>query len=126
MFIKYPYKIHIYKVKPWCIYFKYEDKYYMVHTSSDGYEEDTTLYEKEINEKGNYKLKEIKCKYGGFDYDKYINNPYKFINKNEFIYNLTKRGLCYSIYSRSVKKREEKIIMLMRKINELQDKIKKL
>lgn len=126
MFIKYPYKINIYKVKPWCIYFKYEDKYYMLHTSSDGYESCTTLYEKKINEKGNYKLIGIKSVYGGFNYIKYINNPYKFINKNEFIYHLTKRDLCYSIYSRSVKKREEKIKMLRQQINELQNKINNL
>lgn len=55
MFIKYPHKIHIYKVKPWCIYFKYEDKHYMVHTSS-----------------------------------------------------ITKRGLCYSMYSNCLHKRNEK------------------
>lgn len=126
MFIKYPYKIHIYKVKPWCIYFKYEDKHYMIHTSSDECGSYTTLYEKEINEKGNYKLKEIKWSYGGFDYVKYINNPYKFINKNEFIYNLTKRGLCYSIYSNFLHKRNEKIKTLRQQINELQDKINKL
>lgn len=126
MFFKYPERVQIYKVKPWCIYFKYNGEYYMVHTSDDGYESFTTLYKRNLNDKGNYKLEELKSVRGGFYYKCYANKPYKFINKNRFVYDMTKRGLCYSRYSNCLNKRAERIGELIEQMNALQAKINRL
>lgn len=125
MFIKYPCKIQIYKVKPWCMYFKYEGEYYMIHTSS---EEDTSicLYRKELNEHGNYTTVCLKRSFGIFYYRDFMGKPYKFINKNRFVYELTKRGLVYSIYSKSMNKRIEVRTAIYEQIEELKEKLMRI
>lgn len=125
MFIKYPYKIQIYKVKPWCMYFKYEGQYYVLHTST---EEDTSicLYRKELNEYGNYTTVLLKRSFGTFYYRDYMGKPYKFINKNRFVYELTKRELVYSIYSKSMNKRIEVRTAICEQIEELKEKLMRI
>lgn len=54
-------KLKITKVKPWCIYFTYDNKYYMLHEEDeygDEYESEVVLYERFLNNHGNV----IKCK----------------------------------------------------------------
>ena len=125
MFIKYPDKIQIYKVKPWCIYFKYEGEYYMIHTST---EEDTSicLYRKDLDEHGNYTTDCLKRSFGNFYYRDYMGKPYKFINKNRFVYELTKRELVYSIYSKAMNKRIKVRTAICEQIEELKEKLMRI
>lgn len=54
-------KLKITKVKPWCIYFTYDNRYYMLHEEDeygDEYESEVVLYERFLNNHGNV----IKCK----------------------------------------------------------------
>ena len=126
MFIKYPERIEIYKVKDWCVYFRYEGEHYMVHTGGDACEECTTLYKKKIDEDGHYELEVIKNIWESFPYGSYTRTPYKFTDKNKFVYALTVHGLCYSKYSKCLKKRQERINGLRNQIRDLQEKINKL
>lgn len=126
MFIKYPERIEIYKVKDWCVYFRYEGEHYMVYTGGDAYEECTTLYKKKIDADGRYELEAIKTIWESFPYRSYTRTPYKFTDKNKFVYALTVRGLCHSKYSKCLNKRKEKIRELESQIRELEAKISKL
>lgn len=89
-------KIKITKVKPWAIYFDYEDKKFLLHESSDCYESSTTLYER-IHKNGKYELKTIKSYYGQIIslnyFSKKSGRTYSQINTNIFLRKLVYKGL---------------------------------
>lgn len=94
--------LKITKVKKWEVYFDYDGEHYLLHGSSELGEGAThTLYERHLNEYGNYKLTFIK-NVGAFDESVgriYINKQkgnsvvYKLIDKKFFIRNLELKGL---------------------------------
>lgn len=76
--------LKITKVKPWAIYFDYDNKHYLLHGKADGYESIQELYERQLDENGNYDLIFIKSRYGR----DYLANGYiKSINKRTVVYN---------------------------------------
>ncbi|MEI3357051.1 MAG: hypothetical protein V8R81_08750 [Clostridia bacterium] len=89
-------KIKITKAKPWAIYFNYEDKKFLLHESSDGYESSTTLYER-IQKNGKYELETIASYYGGIITLDYLNTKrgrtYKQVNMKKFLRKLVYHGL---------------------------------
>lgn len=64
--------LKITKVKPWAIYFDYDQKHYLLHGKSDGYESVQELYERHLNKNGFWTLEFIKSDYG----NEYVINNY--------------------------------------------------
>ena len=56
--------LKITKIKPWAIYFDYDEKHYFLHGKSDGYESVQELFERHLNENGFWTLEFIKSNYG--------------------------------------------------------------
>lgn len=56
--------LKITKIKPWAIYFDYDEKHYLLHGKSDGYESVRELFERHLNENGFWTLEFIKSNYG--------------------------------------------------------------
>lgn len=76
--------LEITKVKPWAIYFDYDNKHYLLHGKADGYESIQELYERQLDKNGNYDLIFIKSRYGRDYFDSgYI----KSINRKTIVYN---------------------------------------
>lgn len=48
--------LQVYRVKDWAVYFKYSNKYYLLHTRIDSERSLFTLYEKKVNSNGEYEL----------------------------------------------------------------------
>lgn len=91
--------LEITKVKPWAIYFDYDNKHYLLHWKVDGYESIQELYERQLDKDGNYDLIFIKSKYGrdylDSDYIKSISRKtivYNQIDKEYFREQLTRSG----------------------------------
>lgn len=76
--------LKITKVKPWAIYFDYDQKHYLLHGKSDGYESVQELYERHLDKNGFWTLEFIKSDYG----NEYIINYYiKPISWQTIVYN---------------------------------------
>lgn len=76
--------LEITKVKPWAIYFDYDNKHYLLHGKVDDYESIQELYERHLDENGNYDLIFIKSRYGR----DYLSSDYiKSINRKTIVYN---------------------------------------
>lgn len=76
--------LEITKVKPWAIYFDYDNKHYLLHGKADGYESIQELYERQLDKNGNYDLIFIKSKYGR----DYLDSGYiKSISRKTIVYN---------------------------------------
>lgn len=91
--------LEITKVKPWAIYFDYDNKHYLLHGKADGYESIQELYERQLDKNGNYDLIFIKSRYGrdylDSDYIKSISRKtivYNQIDKEYFREQLTRSG----------------------------------
>ena len=91
--------LEITKVKPWAIYFDYDNKHYLLHGKADGYESIQELYERQLDKNGNYDLIFIKSRYGRYyldsDYIKSISRKtivYNQIDKEYFSEQLTRSG----------------------------------
>lgn len=93
--------LKITKVKPWTIYFDYDNKHYMIHGNYEiGEGSWQTLYEREFDKNGKYTLTFIKhCPYATDDVAKdYIKKQrgvtfvYRNIDKIYFTQRLIKRG----------------------------------
>lgn len=122
-----PEKIKIYKVKPWAVYFKHGDEYYLLHYGGDLYEEKTVLYKKILDNNGQYELKYIHFCYGKkIPNCVFESNVYSHINKKRFIYYLTFYGFIKSRFSPYVENAIKKKNKLMDKITDLQDEIRKI
>lgn len=76
--------LQITKVKPWAVYFDYENKHYLLHGKADGYESVQELCERQLDKNGNYDLIFIKSRYGR----DYLASDYiKSINRKTIVYN---------------------------------------
>lgn len=64
--------LKITKIKPWAIYFDYDEKHYLLHGKSDGCESVQELYERHLNKNGFWTLNFIKSNYG----NEYVINYY--------------------------------------------------
>lgn len=76
--------LEITKVKPWAIYFDYDNKHYLLHGKADGYESIQELYERQLDKNGNYGLIFIKNRYGR---DYLVSDYIKSINQKTIVYN---------------------------------------
>lgn len=76
--------LQITKVKPWAIYFDYDNRHYLLHGKADGYESIQELYERQLDKNGNYELIFVKSRYG----KDYLASGYiKSIDRKTIIYN---------------------------------------
>lgn len=108
--------IKITKIKPWAINFNYDNKHYLLHTSED---EDCyiTLYERELNDKGYWKLNHICSRISCVSIMSFIrynynttykcSAPYSHINKRYFVYKLVQNNLLVDTYDKKIKERIE-------------------
>lgn len=76
--------LEITKVKPWAIYFDYDNKHYLLHGKADGYESIQELYERQLDKNGNYDLIFIKSRYGR---DYLVSDYIKSMNQKTIVYN---------------------------------------
>ena len=120
--------LKITKVKSWAIYFTYDLKYYLLHGSYDD-DEVVELYERELYNCGNYKLKLLKSKSeSSYFANDYINCHkhvivYSQIDKEFFVKKLTYKGFITSLYDEEIKQRKLKIKAYENEIRSLNDKI---
>ena len=76
--------LQITKVKPWAIYFDYDNRHYLLHGKADGYESIQELYERQLDKNGNYDLIFIKSRYG----KDYLASGYiKSVSRMTIVYN---------------------------------------
>ncbi len=112
-------RIQITKVKQWSILFTYDGQSYLIHGSYEcGEPSIQTLYKRDVDECGRYKLEFINRVYGddNVEYD-YIRNRkqtivYSQIDTEKFILKLTANGLCDSYLSpvvEDIKRNVEKV-----------------
>lgn len=117
-------KLKITKVKSWAILFDYDDKHYLLHSDSEeGEGSGQTLYERILNENGNYVLYAVESKWyleGSLisDYvrlSKTLNRIYSStivysqLSKRYFAYKLTLNGLACGCMKEIVKRNRDKI-----------------
>ena len=76
--------LQITKVKPWAIYFDYDNIHYLLHGKADGYESIQELYKRQLDKNGNYDLIFIKSRYGE---DYFASNYIKSIDQKTIVYN---------------------------------------
>ena len=118
------------KVRDWSICFDYDDKHYLLHgTSETGEGSWQELYERELDKNGKYKLTFISNKYGddyvAYDYIKRQNGKtivYSMVDKDFFVYKLTKRGFATGIFEDEVIKQKGKISKLRDELKTYEDK----
>lgn len=126
--------LKITRVRDWSICFDYGDKHYLLHGSSEvGEGSCQELYERELNENGKYKLTFISNKYGddhvAYDYIKRQSGKtivYSLIDKNFFVYKLTKREFATGIFENEVLKQKEEILNLQAELKVYEDKCREL
>lgn len=122
-----PEKIKIYKVKPWAVYFKHENDYYLLHYGGELYEERTVLYKKILDNNGRYELKYLHFCYGNkIPNCVFESKVYSHINKNRFAYYLTFHGFIKSRFSPYVENALKRKRELIGDIRDLQDKISEI
>ena len=96
--------LKITKVKPWEIFFDYNNKHYFLHGKNEEYEEFQELYERYLDKNGNYTLEFIKgCSETEDVKSIYIKNAYgksivySQIDKDFFVKQLMKYGFVKTI-----------------------------
>lgn len=129
-------------VKKWEIRFDYDGIHYLLRGVGESGEPDRQeLYERKVASDGQYELFYIITNYGSenvktdyikrntgikenFAYD----NPivYSQIDKNFFVYKLTKRGFAFGIMDNKVKEESQRISKIQKQIIELQNQIYEL
>lgn len=76
--------LEITKIKPWAIYFDYDNKHYLLHGKADGCESIQELYERQLDKNGNYGLIFIKNRY---ERDYLVSDYIKSMNQKTIVYN---------------------------------------
>lgn len=127
--------LKITKVKDWAINFDYDSKHYLLHGSSElGEGSWQELYERILDQNGHYELNHINNKpyaeeYVINDYIKGQNGRtivYRNIDKEYFVYKLTKRGFATGIMEERVKEEEKHIAKIEKQIKKYEEKIREL
>lgn len=127
--------LEITKVKDWAINFDYDGKHYLLHGSSElGEGSWQELYERILNQNGHYKLNHIKNKLYADEYvvNDYIKRQkgktivYRNIDKEYFVYKLTKRGFATGIMEERVNEEEKHIAKIEKQIKNYEEKIREL
>lgn len=129
-------KLKITKVKPWAIYFDYDNEKYLLYGRNEDYEYDITLYKRvplPLNDKGKYKLEYIFSQISASDYIKstyikYFSKQmcYKHIDKEHFVKKLTYDGFCYGMYDEYVEELKGMINNIDKDVERYQYEINKL
>lgn len=126
--------LKITKVKNWAINFDYDGKHYLLHGDSEPGEGSwNSLYERELDENGCYKL-ELLITVDGEEWveNYYINRQkgktivYKNIDKEYFALKLTKRGLATGIMEQKAEEDAELVEKLRAEIKLLESKAAEL
>lgn len=127
--------LKITKVKDWAICFDYDGRHFLIHGTSElGEGSGQDFYERILDENGHYELKHIKSKwfedeYVAYDYIKRQNGKtivYKNIDKEYFVYKLTKRGFATGIMEEKVKEEAKHITKVEKQIRKYEEKIRLL
>ena len=129
-------------VKEWQVRFDYDETHYLLRGVGESGEPDRQeLYERKVASDGKYELFYITTNYGSenvkTDYIKrntgikenfVYDNPivYSQIDKNFFVYKLTKRGFASGIMENKVKEESQRISKVQNQIMKLQDQIYEL
>jgi hypothetical protein len=122
--------LRITRVRDWSICFNYDGKHYLLHGTSEAGEGSwQELYERELDEYGRYKLTFISNKYGddyvAYDYIKRQKGRtivYSLVDKDFFVYKLTKRGFATGTFEDEVTKQNEEILKLRAELKMYEDK----
>ena len=124
--------LHITKVKPWAIYFNYDNKKYLLHGSTQDYESSIHLYERIWNGK-HYELEYISgylsCSdnvENDFISYKCKGKTYSQIDKARFVCLLEYKELCKGCYAMIVGQHKYHIEVNNEKIKQLQREIEML
>lgn len=126
--------IKIKKVKPWAIYFDYENKHYFIIGKSDGVDSGYDLYERKLSKNGSIEdVVYIKGIITNNDYvaSHYIKDyketmAYKFIDKKYFFNKLIEDGFVNKTKEIEVQIRINKVLQYKTELKILEDRIKKL
>lgn len=127
--------LKITRVRGWAICFDYDGKHYLLHGASEmGEGSWQDLYERELDEHGKYKLNFITNSNYGSEYvaNEYIKKQngktivYSLIDKNYFVYKLTKRGFATGIFEDEVSRQKEEIMKLQTELKVYEDKCREL
>ena len=127
--------LKITKVKDWAICFDYDGRHFLIHGTSElGEGSGQDFYERILDENGHYELKHIKSKwfedeYVAHDYIKRQNGKtivYKNIDKEYFVYKLTKRGFATGIMEEKVKEETKHITKVEKQIKKYEEQIRLL
>ncbi len=130
--IRYADRLEITKVKPWAVYFTYDNDKYLLHGSTEDYESHIRLYKRIWNGKKyalecisgflatdedvEYRFVKYKCK----------GKVYSQIDKSKFVALLEYYGLCMGYCSILVNRNKVKIAENKGKIKKLQEEIRQL
>lgn len=124
--------LKITKVKSWAIYFIYDSRYYLLHGAYNDDDEIVRLYERELYNYGNYKLKLLESKSeSSYFANDYINCHkrtivYSQIDKEFFVKKLTYKGFITSVYDKEIGQIKAKIIEYQNQIKVLNDHISRI
>lgn len=121
------------KIKPWAIYFTYDNERYLLHGRSCDYEYDVTLY-KRIYEKGKFRLKHLKSEisdtdqimYNFLPHDRRKNIIYKHIDNKKFIKKLSYKGFCRSVFDDEIEEDKKYIEECKKRIKFFEKEIRKI
>ena len=120
--------LKITKVKQWAICFDYGNEHYLIHGQHElGEGSGQTLYQRTLDENGNYELFEVASQWYlddnvEFDYIRRQRGQtvvYSQIDKEFFAYKLTKNKLALGVMEEQVKKDEEYASKIKEEIREL-------
>ena len=124
-------KFKITKLKPWAIYFTYDNIKYLLHEYSDD-DSNIVLYKRiQLNNSGKYKLEPISYSWSDIPeitYKlKYIRSnkgrTHNQINIEKLVYTLTEMGLFSGIYYQEIVKKNDPIYRKKQEIEKLQREI---
>ncbi len=103
------------KVKPWAIYFTYDNERYLLHESSEAYDTVIRLYKRELNKFGNYKLEFIiGSPYCDFFSKDYLGRngssiPYCQIDLDLFCKRMTRDKFFCGAYEKDIEEMRERV-----------------
>ena len=124
--------LKITKVKPWTIYFNYNNTKYLLHGATEDYESSVALYERKWNGK-KYDLEYISGYLSCSDnveneFITYVGKGkiYSQIDKKRFVSLLEYKGLCKGCFALQVGKNKSLINKNNIKISKLEDEIRLL
>ena len=129
-------KLKITKIKPWAIYFTYNNEKYLLKGRSSDYEYDIQLYHRiPINNKGQFQLEWIAgrmwttdniANYFIKDYGRKHTVIYSHINKEYFVKKLVRKEFCTSLFDNELKDKIKRINDYKKEIKNLEDKIQNI